>query len=184
MEIIKPTNNKNLSPEQAKHANPVYLNYYLFGGTNFQKTFKLIDKKRIDTAVGKLELAIIAESHYIMLKDTFTELLSCADNTGLKCIPIKECSTQALEFSYDFGTFLYRTKMTSNTFPSKAAFMAEEQKIAEQNNLLFHFFEKNTALTALSLQQNTAQTCIIETRHSYPDFNTLVFSTTELSLLR
>ncbi len=184
MEISNRQNNKNSIPQKAKHANPLYLNYYLFGDTNFENKFKIIDKKLTDTLIGKLEIAIIAESHYIMLDNVFTELLSCSDNIKIPSIPIKKQSSPRMQFSYKFNSFLYSTSIYNKEFADDKIFKKEEQKIATQKNLLFHFFEKNTALTSIILKENSNQRCIIETCHSYPDFNTIVYSKTEFSSVK
>lgn len=164
------------------YTNPNNLNYYLIGNSVENLNVQIIKQKFIATSIGNIEIAIIGSSHYIRLDNVFTELLTCTNEQIKKDELIITNSGSYMRHVHKFGKLNYQTSIHSVKKASKSDFITEEQAIYSQENDLKHYFYNNTALTALKLQSKGDSKYTIDTWHSYPEYLSIVYSTTELFL--
>jgi len=158
------------------YTNPKNLNFYLAKGKISQLKSQIIEKKSIKTELGEVEIAIIGASHYFQFNNCVYEILTClAENIEKEQIIFNKKNIVSLKESYELANFFYQIIIQKEKFENEEVFLQKEQNILQKKHSLVHCFSDKSAITALNLQHNSEE-INLKTIHSYPDFNTIVYS--------
>ena len=164
------------------HANPDNLIFYLIKGGFSTLNFEIIKKINLDSVFGNIELAIIGSSHYFRLGNIFTEIITCArekPKTGQ--LILSKTKHDEFHYLHNFKTFEYETKLKTTAYPNTEAFTGFEKSLLKKESLFLHAFSKDSDITALHYQ-NTESTFLLQTWHTYPKFNKVIYSITSLQV--
>jgi hypothetical protein len=126
---------------------------YLFAikPINIKNNFKIIRRKKYVSALGKLELLIIGESHAVSFKSkniNLTEILACVKNKYLYQISQKNISIKNLRkkitykyknIFFDYSFFAEKTKISSS---SAIKILANFKTDMNDNKLFFEWQDK------------------------------------------
>ena len=163
------------------YSNPKNLVYYLLKSDFSDLHAKIIKKQSFDTALGRVELAIIGASHYLKLENSFFEILSCLpEKTTENCMEQKK-DFEVMNVVKDLEIVKYRFATYQKQFDEQKQFELAEKEIYNQKNTLIHAFSEKSAITALLLKHNENKMSL-KTWHTYPEFLTVVYSETVVDL--
>ena len=115
-----------------------------------------------------VQLFVIGSSHHIIIGEHYTERLSCEFN-------LPEYLSEGVQvFRTETPLGKFYTSIWQETF-EPSDFSGLEASYLKEDWTLIHCFEPNSAFTAIRLTDTE-----IYTIHSYPEWNSLVFTKTRL----
>jgi hypothetical protein len=164
-------------------ANPANLNYFFLTDYNSELKIEVIKQLFLRSKFGEMRLAIIGASHLFEINGRFAELLTCSP-PDLRNVTKKHEFRKSHIFSHEtiISSIRYTIKVQFEPFRDSIAFSESELEVRNQKPNLLHNFEPDSAITALSYNIDNEK-FILKTWHTYPDFLTIVYSETKLTLL-
>ena len=170
----------NIKTLEELHSNPNNLNFYLAKNNLLTSNFEIIKKQTLNSNFGEIELAIIGSSHYFILKNSFIEIMTCSEedyNNGN--LIFKESKQTNFKLKHNFESFLYTFSVETEHFNDTASFLNFEKSLLENKEGFYHAFDKQSAITSINYT-NTNNKFSLLTFHTYPEYNTIIRSETEL----
>ena len=175
------TNINNITTEEL-HANPDNLNFYLAKSDLIDPSFEIIKKQTFESAFGEMELAIIGSSHYFLLKGQFIEIMTCSEEEYQHGqLIFNETKQNSFTFGHLFNSFSYKLSVKTENFADTTSFLNFEKMLLKDKTGFFHAFSKNSAITAIN-HISTPDVSMLKTKHTYPEYNKVISSVTELTL--
>lgn len=163
------------------HAEPENLIYYLFTKKPEKLEAEIIKEKHFSDKTGKFRIAIIGSSHFFTMENCFTEILSCTnEQTPSENLLCRKSFNKNVSFSDTIGKCKYQFDAKTKLFENKQEYIKFEQEIVKSKPDLIHFFEAQTALTAIDFG-TYKESAELKTWHGYPDFNKMIISKTVIS---
>lgn len=161
---------------ESVHANPDNLNFYLAKIGLVKPNFKIIKQKTIAAHIGDIELAIIGDSHYFILKNHFIEIMTCSEeNYSDKNLLFSEKRKTDFNLEYKFNTFQYKFSVKTENFSDTKKFLQFEKELLNKEGIFAHAFNKNSAITALHFTDNK-NIFSLATWHTYPEYGKVIVS--------
>ena len=163
------------------YSNPDNLNFYLTKDNLNNKNFEVIKKQNLISIFGKIELAIIGSSHYFILENHFTEILTCSEEkiTNNQLI-FNETQRKSFKFQHKFDGFLYKFSAKTKQFSTTDDFVNFENILLKETNTFIHAFKNKSAITSIN-NINTNNIFLLQTHHTYPEYNIVISSETQLT---
>jgi len=173
------TNINNITTEEL-HANPDNLNFYLAKSDLLDPSFEIIQKQTFESAFGEIEVAIIGSSHYFLLKNNFIEIMTCSEEEYQHGqLIFNETKKNSFAFEHQFSSFNYKLSVKTEDFANTSSFLNFEKMLLEDRTGFFHAFSKKSAITAINYV-STPNVFMLKTKHTYPEYNKVISSITEL----
>ncbi len=162
------------------HTNPDNLNFYLAKGGLSEPQFEIIKKQNFNSAFGEIEIAIIGESHYFLVKNKFIEIMTCSEEkyTNEQLI-FNETKSSNFTVEHQFDSFLYKFSVKTEQFSDSESFSNFEKKLLANKASFSHAFAEKTAITSINYT-NTKNKFNLTTYHTYPEYNKVITSETQL----
>lgn len=163
-------------------AKSVDLYYTLATDRRFLHGVKIFGQLHAETSFGKLEVAIIGSSHYLLIEDAMVEIISCHPANVKSASPIYHTLIREdFTYGYVFNGFTYHFSVKRNRYTTEA-FVLLEQQLANEKFDLFHPFKDQSAITAIRLDRTKADFISVLTWHTYPETSTIIETITNLRL--
>lgn len=164
---------------------PIYsdvnnLNYYFVTNIIKNLSVEILKSSIFETFLGKTEIAVIGGSHYLKINNKFTELLSCSNENVINPECKLQIGTNAFNYSYNAAKYKYNINIKSFEIQSYMHFLESVYKINNQDNDLTHDFNNENAITALNILKNQNSEFQLETFHTYPETNDIIYSKTTI----
>jgi len=178
---MKYENNTDIITMEGLYSNPDNLNFYLAKGDLNNKNFEIIKKQNFNSVFGNIELAIIGSSHYFLLENKFIEILTCSEEKySNNQLIFNEEKRKNFTFEHKFNDFLYKFSAKTKQFSNTDVFLDFEKTLLEEKNGFVHAFTNNSAITSINYK-NTNNKFSLITHHTYPEYNKVISSKTQLS---
>jgi hypothetical protein len=163
------------------YQNPYALSYFLSTKAPQEINYQVIRQKSIDFYGKSLRLAIIGGSHFLYLEDYFFELLTCLPPTDFTYFIENQSLATSFSAQHTFQDLHYSFQLTFQKQELEAFTIFEKQLMA-QEHLLFHTFEKESAITSLQLLGQQSHQLRLQTWHTYPENQVVVKTLTTLKI--
>lgn len=163
------------------HQNPYSLHYFLLKELPKNIDYQIIKYKTIDFNSQKLNLAIIGSSHFLNLGGHFCELLTCVPPPELDYLVHCKSLEVPIATQYQFNDFLYSFSCSFHQY-QVADFKTFERALGEEAHLLFHAFDKESAITSIQLLEEQSHFLRLQTWHTYPESQVAVQTLTTLEI--
>lgn len=164
------------------HKNPNNLNFYLSKTGLKKSTFEIIKKQNFNSIFGEIEIAIIGESHYFLIKGQFIEIMTCSEEKYTnEDLIFTEKESKNFTFNHQFHLFTYQFSVVTDYFSDSESFFNFEKKLLADSESFSYAFAKNSAITSINYTSSKNKFVLL-TYHTYPEYNKIIRSRTELIL--
>jgi hypothetical protein len=163
------------------YQDPYHLRYFLSVQKNEYLNQQVIKKVNLDFKEQNLELAIIGGSHFLHLQGSFCELFTCAPPPALDYFIYSKTQDVPFSVNHQFDGFLYTFHLFFQKYEQEA-FKHFEKELTAEEHLLFHAFEKESAITSIQLLEKQSHRLRLVTWHTYPENQVVVRTLTTLKI--
>lgn len=168
------------------YQNPYLLHYFLLKEPPYESNYQIVKSTAIDFGDRILDLAIIGSSHFLHLRGSFCELLTCAPPSTESYIFHCKSLDEPFSVQHQFDDFSqtglsYSFQQIFHKY-SDEEFEAFESDLAKEEHLLYHAFEKESAITSIQLLEKQSHYLKLQTWHTYPESKVCVQTLTTLKI--